>query len=260
MTPQPVTRARKIRTAAAAAAILAAMGIVPAAIVNSQLPDHQGDAPAFAAAPQSADLELAKATTKSKPKPKPKPKAAPKPAPRPVAAPAERIVRTAYTTAYTWFDNTPAGSAVISNPVLHRTAGGTGTYADPVTIAVGHSIINGRDILDYPAGTRLYLPDVRRYFIVEDTCGDGLHPQYGPCHAGVNADGSGSTIWLDLWIGGQSGTAGSADDCASTVTDGDGQLHTVVFNPAANYAVAAGSGVFHNGRCDAGYGNTLVRR
>ncbi|MBT1003390.1 hypothetical protein KIH31_12330 [Paenarthrobacter sp. DKR-5] len=191
------------------------------------------------------------------------PVAAPAPAPQPVpaAAPAsnEKIVTTAYTTGYTWFDNTPAGSSAIAYPVLHKTAGGTGTYADPLTIAVGHSIINGKDIPDYPAGTRMYIPDVRRYFIVEDSCGDGPTPQDGSCHQGVNADGSGSTIWLDLWLGGQSATADTAAACAGTVTDGSSKLHTVVFNPAPNYVVAPGSGVLHDGKCDAAYGNTLVR-
>src|SRR4051812_14948385 len=120
----------------------------------------------------------------------------------------QTIVKTAYTTAYSYFDNTPHGSADISHPVLHRKAGGTGTYTDPITIAVGHVYKDryGRiasrssttqDILDYPAGTRMYLPDVRRYAIVEDTCGDGGRPDLVPCHRGANADGSGSTTWVD---------------------------------------------------------------
>src|SRR5262249_39093747 len=41
---------------------------------------------------------------------------------------------TAYITGYGWPDNTPP-SANISNPVVHQSAGGTGTYADPITIA-----------------------------------------------------------------------------------------------------------------------------
>jgi len=181
--------------------------------------------------------------------------AAPAPA---AAAPssAERVVTTTYTTAYTWYDNTPAGSASISHPVLHKSAGGTGTFEDPITIAVGHSLATGKDVLDFPAGTRIYLPDVRRYFIVEDTCGDGNDPQNGPCHQGVNANGTNSTIWIDMWIGGQGMSAGATDDCASKVTN----VNTAVFNPAANYAVAPGAGVIHDGKCDAGYGNALVRK
>jgi hypothetical protein len=184
--------------------------------------------------------------------------AAPKPAPAPVqpASSSEHIVNTTYTTAYTWHDNTPVGSAAISHPVLHQSAGGTGTYADPITIAVGHSLATGEDVLDFPAGTRIYLPDVRRYFIVEDTCGDGNDPQGGPCHQGVNAGGTNSTIWIDMWIGGESMSADGADECASKVTD----VKTAVFNPASNYAVAPGAGVIHDGKCDAGYGGTLVKQ
>src|SRR5690349_9643893 len=79
----------------------------------------------------------------------------------------ENVLTDVYITAYTWFDNTPQGSPDISHPVLHRAAGGTGTFSDPVTIAVGHSLETGKDVLDVPAGTRMYIPNVRRYFIVE---------------------------------------------------------------------------------------------
>jgi len=186
-----------------------------------------------------------------------------------VAKPA--VVRTAYTTAYTYFDNSPPGSADISHPVRHRKAGGVGTYADPITIAVGHVYKdrNGRvakrssttnDVLDYPAGTRMYLPDVRRYAIVEDTCGGGSRPDLVPCHKGVNADGSRSSTWVDLWIGGAGGSRLAVERCAGKVTDSTGQLHTIVLNPTPDFVVASGKGVFHDGRCDAGYGNTLVKR
>ncbi|WP_306925287.1 hypothetical protein [Arthrobacter globiformis] len=210
-----------------------------------------------AAAKKTAERSAAKASSAGAAKRVTPVPAVPKPAPAPIQpASSEKIVNTAYTTAYTWHDNTPVGSASISHPVLHRTAGGTGTYADPITIAVGHSLATGKDVLDYPAGTRIYLPDVRRYFIVEDTCGDGNDPENGPCHQGTNAQGSNSTIWIDMWIGGQSVDAGGADNCAGRVTD----VHTAVFNPASNYVVAPGEGVIHDGRCDAGYGNSLLRK
>ena len=121
---------------------------------------------------------------------------------------------------------------------------------------MGHSLATGKDVLDFPAGTRIYLPDVRRYFIVEDSCGDGDDPQGGPCHQGTNVFGTNSTVWIDMWIGGQSMTADGADNCASKVTN----MRTAVFNPASNYAVAPGAGVIHDGKCDAGYGNTLLKK
>jgi hypothetical protein len=216
------------------------------------------EAAALAAARAAAVVPAPAAAAPAVPAPAAALPAAPKPAPAPSASSsaAERVVTTTYTTAYTWHDNTPAGSAAISHPVLHQSAGGTGTYEDPITIAVGHSLASGEDVLDFPAGTRIYLPDVRRYFIVEDTCGDGDEPEGGPCHQGAKAQGTNSTIWIDMWIGGQSVNAAAADECASKVTD----VNTAVFNPASNYAVAPGAGVIHDGRCDAGYGNTLVRQ
>lgn len=153
---------------------------------------------------------------------------------------------TAYTTAYGWPDNTPAGAA-ISDPVIHKTAGGTGTYADPITVAVGHSITGGQDILDYPAGTKFYVPNLRRYFIVEDTCGDGSSPQSGPCHTGYQGH-----VWIDLWIGGQGLGSNGTLVCEDAITD----LHLVIENPASNYAVV--SGAVYNGTCSKQYGDSVV--
>lgn len=156
-----------------------------------------------------------------------------------------------FVTAYTWFDNTPPGSTAISHPILHKAAGGTGTYADPVTIAVGHSRETGDDVLDIPAGTRIYLPDVRRYFIVEDTCGDGPAPEDGPCHTGAEKYGH-AKLWIDMWIGGKGEPQSFVRSCARKVTG----ISTAIFDPPDGYPVASGRGVIHDGKCDAGYGTT----
>lgn len=163
----------------------------------------------------------------------------------------------AYTTGYSYFDNTPPGSASISHPVLHKKAGGKGTYADPVTVAVGHSIINGKDVLDYKAGTRFYIPNLRKYFIVEDTCGDGPAPQNGLCHSLTKAPKT-AKVWLDVWIGGATGTRKATDDCMSKVTDGNGAIHTAIKNPVKGYKVVSGD-IYLNGKCRTGYGNTPVK-
>ena len=176
----------------------------------------------------------------------------PSPPPSPSSSGLSAVPDT-YITAYTWFDNTPEGSPDISHPVLHKKAGGAGTYADPVTIAVGHSLATGQDVLDFPAGTRIYLPDVRRYFIVEDTCGDGPTPEDGPCHAAAARHG-GASSWLDVWIGGEGESESFARRCANQVTG----VRAAVFHPADNYVVASGAGVIHDGKCDSGYGNQLV--
>ncbi len=107
---------------------------------------------------------------------------------------------TAYVSAYDYYDNTPPGSATVSHPQRGgTTASGDGRYENPVTIAVGHVLQNGQDLLDHPPGTRFYFPRLRVYGIVEDTCGDGPTPQNGPCHQHP-AD---TETWLDVWIDGR---------------------------------------------------------
>jgi LysM repeat protein len=152
----------------------------------------------------------------------------------------------AYTTGYGWPDNTPKGSAEISHSILHLLAGGTGTYADPITVAVGHTIASGKDTLDYPAGTKFYIPNLRKYFITEDTCGDGKTPQNGPCHTGYQGH-----PWLDLWVGGNSGNQKQTLACEENITD----LHMVIQNPASNYAVIPGD---VTSSCGTQYGDSVV--
>jgi hypothetical protein len=157
-----------------------------------------------------------------------------------------------YVTGYSWFDNTPPGSTAISHPVVHRTAGGAGSYADPVTVAVGHSLAGGTDLLDLPAGTRLYLPHLRRYGVVEDTCGNGPRPQDGPCH-NLRTAPAGTRLWIDVYLGGGAGDSQDAvRACAGVVTDGGGQaLRSVIVGPAAGLPVVAGP-IFSNGHCALG--------
>jgi hypothetical protein len=176
------------------------------------------------------------------------------------ARPAPRTIRTAYTTGYTFFDNTPPGSPAISHPVRHRHAAGVGTYRNPITIAVGHRIRHGRDILDYKAGTRMYLPHVRRYFIVEDTCGDGPRPQRGPCHD-LDTAPRRATTWVDLWVGGKADDRRRAvQRCASKITDGDGhKVHTIIVRPRRGYPVVRGP-LFQDGRCTKLYPRHLHQR
>jgi hypothetical protein len=161
-----------------------------------------------------------------------------------------KTIQNAFTTGYTWFDNTPRGSAQIFAPVLHQQAGGTGTWKDPITLAVGHTINGGKDTLDYPAGTRFYIPTIRRYFIVEDACGDGGSPQNGACHK-LDTAPQGATTWLDLYIGGGSGDNESAvQDCAGRMTG----LKTVIQDPADGLPVVEGP-LFSNGKCTTTYGD-----
>lgn len=130
----------------------------------------------------------------------------------------QQQARAAYVTAYSWQDNTPAGSPQISHPVVHSSAGGAGTWADPLTLAVGHSLAGGVDQLDYAPGTRVYVPSpdgqAGAYAVVEDTCGDGTTPQDGPCHDLGQAP-AGVETWVDLWVGGEGQSKDVVDACMS---------------------------------------------
>jgi hypothetical protein len=156
-----------------------------------------------------------------------------------VAPSARRTLKGVYVTGYTWFDNTPPGSGDISHPIIHQKAGGTGTYSDPITLAVGHSIAHGRDVLDFAPGTRFYVSHLHRYFIVEDTCGDGGSPQHGPCHDLSKAPPH-ATAWIDVYVGGSAqDSRAQVQECAQKV-NGPAELHDVLQGPPAGLPVVPG--------------------
>jgi hypothetical protein len=120
-----------------------------------------------------------------------------------------------YLTGYGWWDNSPPGSSAISNPVIHRTAGGAGTYVDPVTAAVPYHCAteDGPGCLHWPAGTRFYLPSLQRYLIVEDVCGDD-----GPDSCGGDDGAENNGDHLDAWVGGQVLSRSASDACENRIT------------------------------------------
>ena len=136
-----------------------------------------------------------------------------------------------YLTGYSFWDNTPPGTVDISHPVLHRFAGGMGTFSNPITLAVGHRIEMGEDIPDIQPGTVFYLPALRKYAIVEDTCGDGLTPQNEPCHIGHNGH-----LWLDIYVDGASSLKQESESCMAKITG----LQPAIMDPAANNSVVVG--------------------
>lgn len=91
-----------------------------------------------------------------------------------------------YVTFYGWADNSPPGGAIAypksdGFPTLHDTAGGTGTFADPITFAT--------DKAEFPPGTILYVPFIEKYVIMEDDCAE------------CDTDYSGShKLHIDLWM------------------------------------------------------------
>jgi 3D (Asp-Asp-Asp) domain-containing protein len=71
-------------------------------------------------------------------------------------------------TFYGWADNSPPGNAIAypanaGQPTIHNVAGGTGTYADPITFATAPT--------EFSPGTRLYVPFIEKYVVMEDSCG-----------------------------------------------------------------------------------------
>lgn len=117
---------------------------------------------------------------------------------------------TAELTGYSYQDNTPPGSAEICCAILHQKAGGTGTYADPITTAVASS--------SFPPGTRFYIPSIKRYVIVEDSgASDGQNH-------------------LDIWVGGQGFSRSDSDACMNSYTG----THQIIQNPGPNHPVTVG--------------------
>ena len=88
----------------------------------------------------------------------PPPPPPPPPATPPPAAP--KYVRHDVTF-YGWADNSPPGAG-IRYPSIHTKAGGVGTYDDPVTFAT--------DATEWAPGTRLYVPLIEKYVVMEDSC------------------------------------------------------------------------------------------
>ena len=87
---------------------------------------------------------------------------------------------TVYVTFYGWADNSPPGDA-IAYPMMHSAAGGTGTYADPITFAT--------DRTEFEPGTILYVPFIEKYIVMEDDCVD------------CDSEWKTSRKWhIDLWM------------------------------------------------------------
>lgn len=148
-----------------------------------------------------------------------------KPKPKPTPAPAlTEITRTVRFTAYADQDNTPANSDQIAYPksdgypTVHNVTGGTGTEADPITIAA--------DIREYPIGTRIYEPALKFYGIIEDYCQAAVDRH----NKGIEPD------ILDIFVGGKGAPAQQVADYENTITG----KRTVIVNPKSGKPVIVG--------------------
>ena len=130
-------------------------------------------------------------------------------------------MQTVEMTFYGWDDNSPPGGSIAypkngGFPTVHDTAGGTGTYADPITYATDKS--------ELPIGTIVYAPVIEKYLVMEDDCGQ------------CDTDWSGSMMWhIDVWMN-SNGTESSNDlfNCEDTWTR---SATEVVTSPSPNLPV-----------------------
>jgi hypothetical protein len=121
---------------------------------------------------------------------------------------------TAEATLYGWPDNSPPGNG-IAFPGLHPVAEGVGTFANPITFATDKSEI--------APGTRIYIPSLQKYFIMEDDC--------VACDQDFKR---GKKLHIDLWIGGNPpANANQVISCEDSLT----QRRSFIVNPPSTKPV-----------------------
>jgi 3D (Asp-Asp-Asp) domain-containing protein len=169
-------RTRAMRRASLAVAVLV-VGVLAMAVgwmAAGPLTSH----PAPTAAPVAPTTTASSASSA----------ASPSPTPTPTRAPAGRMW-SVVVTFYGAADNDPPGSTEIAHPNgRHQEAGGSGTYADPLSLAADPRAI--------PVGTRVYYPPLRKYFVMEDDCAQCITDWR-----------SSRTPHIDLWTGNYQGAA-----------------------------------------------------
>jgi hypothetical protein len=100
----------------------------------------------------------------------------------------------AFVTLYGYADNSPPGRA-IAHPCIHKVAGGTGTFRDPVTFAT--------DVREVVWCKKIYVPHMKRYFIHEDECVQCDH-DWARSHK----------YRFDMWAGGDASSKGNPERAA----------------------------------------------
>jgi len=121
----------------------------------------------------------------------------------------------ALTTFYGAKDNCPPGGD-IAYPQIHDEAGGTGNWEDPITFAGARAAIK--------AGSKIYVPFLKKYFIHEDDCEE------------CDTDWKKKNKWhMDLWMGSDKVTPGSGlIACENQMTR---DKTTVIIEPDSDYFV-----------------------
>jgi len=141
---------------------------------------------------------------------------------------------TMYVTSYGFDDNSPPSDQIAypkddGYPTVHNFAyEGSGAYNDPITMASYKAEI--------PIGTFIYVPFLRKYFVMEDLCGEcEKNWQNGQYH-------------VDLWQGpDEESNEQALEDCENKITR---SATPVIINPAQNLPVET-THLFTNGQCTA---------
>eukprot|EP01004_Peranema_trichophorum_P008464 NODE_7220_length_799_cov_25.995562_g6612_i0.p1 GENE.NODE_7220_length_799_cov_25.995562_g6612_i0~~NODE_7220_length_799_cov_25.995562_g6612_i0.p1 ORF type:complete len:227 (-),score=22.13 NODE_7220_length_799_cov_25.995562_g6612_i0:118-774(-) len=112
-------------------------------------------------------------------------------------------------------DNCPPGGS-IAYPSIHKVAGGTGTYQDPITFAGAKDAIK--------PGTKIYVPFLSKYFVMEDDCEE------------CRKEWKKSKKWhVDLWMGPSTLIAGTElIACENALTK---DKTAIIIDPAPNLSV-----------------------
>jgi hypothetical protein len=144
----------------------------------------------------------------------------------PTAASANPTNVKAFMTLYGWADNSPSGPA-IAHPCLHNSAGGVGTFSNPVTFAT--------DVSELAWCQVIYVPYMKRYFIHEDECSE------------CDSDWARFHLYrFDMWAGGDANSRQSPEKkalraCESTWTRADSVSDpanpTIIVDPPSDLPV-----------------------
>eukprot|EP00834_Sanchytrium_tribonematis_P007371 NODE_656_length_4979_cov_1.014754.p4 type:complete len:196 gc:universal NODE_656_length_4979_cov_1.014754:964-1551(+) len=130
-----------------------------------------------------------------------------------------------YFTFYGFDDNDDGkhhyGTSKISDPTIHQVATeDLGTYDNPSTFAGDEKYRLTK------AGQRIYVPRLKKYYIMEDTCVE------------CTADQNRGKLRIDLYIGGNTALQNPAlKDCQSKLTVDKPYTETVIIDPPNNLAV-----------------------
>ncbi|RAL16785.1 uncharacterized protein BO97DRAFT_420179 [Aspergillus homomorphus CBS 101889] len=128
-------------------------------------------------------------------------------------------------TFYGFPDNDPPSADIAYDCGRGNSAGGTGTYSDPLTFASASGEFKQCEII--------YLPYLRKYLRYEDEC------------AQCTTDYKSGKLHIDIWTGANSNGGNAQINCEDNLTP-DSQ--TVVRSPASSYTVNSDA-LFAKGKC-----------